>query len=81
MKLISFMREYKLILFVPMNWVCPIYRLYISCHILQCQMLLYYFFNSIAGDPDIISKVSGRLDVNYLDNWTNNDSIQLVNLM
>lgn len=33
------------------------------------------------GDPDIISKVSGRLDVNYLDNWTNNDSIQLVNLM
>ncbi|XP_055822320.1 uncharacterized protein LOC129890945 isoform X2 [Solanum dulcamara] len=33
------------------------------------------------GDPDVISKVPGRLDVNYLDNWTSNDSIQLVNLM
>lgn len=33
------------------------------------------------GDPDVISKVPGRLDVNYLDNWTSNDSIQLLNLM
>ncbi|XP_006345335.1 translation initiation factor eIF-2B subunit delta-like [Solanum tuberosum] len=33
------------------------------------------------GDPDVISKVPGRLDVNYLDNWTSNDNIQLLNLM
>ncbi|KAK4354358.1 hypothetical protein RND71_026552 [Anisodus tanguticus] len=33
------------------------------------------------GDPDVISKVPGRLDVNYLDNWTSNDSMQLLNLM
>ncbi|OIT35364.1 PREDICTED: translation initiation factor eIF-2B subunit delta-like isoform X2 [Nicotiana attenuata] len=33
------------------------------------------------GEPDAISKVPGRLDVNFSDNWTSNDNIQLLNLM
>ncbi|GAV65967.1 IF-2B domain-containing protein [Cephalotus follicularis] len=33
------------------------------------------------GDPDVIAKVPGRLDVNYLDNWTANENLQLLNLM
>lgn len=33
------------------------------------------------GNPDVISKIPGRLDVNYLDNWRSNDNIQLLNLM
>ncbi|XP_057466482.1 uncharacterized protein LOC130755924 [Actinidia eriantha] len=33
------------------------------------------------GDPNIISKVPGRMDVNYLDNWANKDNLQLLNLL
>ncbi|PSR96566.1 Translation initiation factor eIF-2B subunit delta like [Actinidia chinensis var. chinensis] len=33
------------------------------------------------GDPDVISKVPGRMDVNYLDNWANKDNLQLLNLL
>ncbi|KAA8541161.1 hypothetical protein F0562_025093 [Nyssa sinensis] len=33
------------------------------------------------GDPDAISKVSGRVDVNYLDNWANKENLQLLNLL
>ncbi|XP_010265294.1 PREDICTED: translation initiation factor eIF-2B subunit delta-like [Nelumbo nucifera] len=33
------------------------------------------------GDPDAISKVPGRKDVNHLENWTNNENLQLLNLM
>lgn len=33
------------------------------------------------GDPDAISKVPRRLDVNYLDNWTDNENLQLLNLV
>ncbi|CAL9031538.1 unnamed protein product [Prunus brigantina] len=33
------------------------------------------------GDPDAIAKVSGRTDVNYLDNWANKENLQLLNLM
>lgn len=32
------------------------------------------------GDPDVISKVQGRKDLNYLDNWTDNENLQLLNL-
>ncbi|KAJ7956572.1 Translation initiation factor eIF-2B subunit delta [Quillaja saponaria] len=33
------------------------------------------------GDPDAIAKVPGRMDVNYLDNWTTKENLQLLNLM
>ncbi|KAK9996393.1 hypothetical protein SO802_021079 [Lithocarpus litseifolius] len=37
-------------------------------------------FNEL-GDPDAIAKVSGRMDVNYLNNWANKENLQLLNLM
>ncbi|KAK3024129.1 hypothetical protein RJ639_044384, partial [Escallonia herrerae] len=33
------------------------------------------------GDPDAISKVPGRMDVNFLDNWANKENLQLLNLV
>ncbi|CAL0299118.1 unnamed protein product [Lupinus luteus] len=33
------------------------------------------------GDPDVISNVLGRGDVNYLDGWTNIENLQLLNLI
>ncbi|GER31015.1 translation initiation factor 2b [Striga asiatica] len=33
------------------------------------------------GDPDAISKVSGRSEIDYLDGWANSDNLQLLNLM
>lgn len=33
------------------------------------------------GDPDVISKVQGREDVNYLDGWANTGNLQLLNLI
>ncbi|XP_019104612.2 uncharacterized protein LOC104892066 isoform X2 [Beta vulgaris subsp. vulgaris] len=33
------------------------------------------------GDPNVISKVPGRKDVNYLDEWMNKENLQLLNLL
>ncbi|KAL0332270.1 UNVERIFIED_CONTAM: Translation initiation factor eIF-2B subunit delta [Sesamum calycinum] len=33
------------------------------------------------GDPDAISKVSGRKEINTLDGWANSETLQLLNLM
>ncbi|KAB1212687.1 Translation initiation factor eIF-2B subunit delta [Morella rubra] len=33
------------------------------------------------GDPGAIAKVPGRMDVNYLNNWSNKENLQLLNLM
>lgn len=33
------------------------------------------------GDPDAIAKVSGRKEINYLDNWANSENLQLLNLI
>ncbi|CAL5374372.1 unnamed protein product [Camellia sinensis] len=33
------------------------------------------------GDPDDISKDPGRMDMNYLDNWTSKENLQLLNLV
>ncbi|XP_028805852.1 translation initiation factor eIF-2B subunit delta [Neltuma alba] len=33
------------------------------------------------GDPDVVSKVQGREDVNHLDGWANKDNLQLLNLI
>ncbi|XP_038685762.1 translation initiation factor eIF-2B subunit delta-like isoform X2 [Tripterygium wilfordii] len=33
------------------------------------------------GDPDAISKVYGRQDINVLDHWANSENLQLLNLM
>jgi len=35
----------------------------------------------LAGDPDAIARVPGRMDVNYLDNWASEDNLRLLNLM
>ncbi|KAG1348202.1 translation initiation factor eIF-2B subunit delta-like [Cocos nucifera] len=32
------------------------------------------------GDPDVISKIPGRKDLNHLDNWADNENLQLLNL-
>ncbi|URE21888.1 Translation initiation factor eIF-2B [Musa troglodytarum] len=32
------------------------------------------------GDPDVISKVPGRKDLNHLDNWADTENLQLLNL-
>ncbi|KAL3629534.1 hypothetical protein CASFOL_026756 [Castilleja foliolosa] len=37
-------------------------------------------FNEL-GDPDAISKVSGRSEINSLDNWGNSENLQLLNLI
>eukprot|EP00262_Sarcandra_glabra_P001741 TRINITY_DN1188_c0_g1_i1.p1 TRINITY_DN1188_c0_g1~~TRINITY_DN1188_c0_g1_i1.p1 ORF type:complete len:700 (+),score=104.11 TRINITY_DN1188_c0_g1_i1:109-2208(+) len=33
------------------------------------------------GDPDVIAKVPGRKDLNHLDKWADNESLQLLNLI
>lgn len=33
------------------------------------------------GDPDTISKVLGRKEINYLDDWANSENLQLLNLI
>ena len=33
------------------------------------------------GDPDAISKVPGRMDINSLHDGTNKENLQLLNLM
>ncbi|XP_058736550.1 probable translation initiation factor eIF-2B subunit delta isoform X1 [Vicia villosa] len=33
------------------------------------------------GDPDLVSKVSGRRDINHLDAWANTENLQLLNLI
>ncbi|XP_061364357.1 probable translation initiation factor eIF-2B subunit delta isoform X2 [Gastrolobium bilobum] len=33
------------------------------------------------GDPDVISNVLGREDINYLDGWANIENLQLLNLI
>ncbi|XP_047334236.1 translation initiation factor eIF-2B subunit delta-like [Impatiens glandulifera] len=32
------------------------------------------------GDPDVIAKIHGREDINYLDNWAASENLQLLNL-
>ncbi|XP_010908286.3 uncharacterized protein [Elaeis guineensis] len=33
------------------------------------------------GDPDVISKVAGRNDLNHLESWADNENLQLLNLI
>ncbi|XP_020269367.1 translation initiation factor eIF-2B subunit delta-like [Asparagus officinalis] len=33
------------------------------------------------GDPDMISKVTGRQELNHLDNWAEDENLQLLNLI
>ncbi|KEH38000.1 translation initiation factor eIF-2B subunit delta isoform X3 [Medicago truncatula] len=33
------------------------------------------------GDPGALATVPGRMDINYLENWTNEENLQLLNLM
>ncbi|OIV97189.1 hypothetical protein TanjilG_28940 [Lupinus angustifolius] len=33
------------------------------------------------GDPDAVATVPGRMDINYLSNWTSEENLQLLNLM
>ena len=34
----------------------------------------------LAGDPDLISKVRGRPELNHLDRWAENENLHLLNL-
>lgn len=34
----------------------------------------------MTGDPDVISVVPGRKDLDHLDNWAENENLQLLNL-
>lgn len=34
----------------------------------------------IAGDPDAVSKVPGRKDINFLDGWANSENLRPLNL-
>lgn len=43
--------------------------------------LSYIIFLLLAGDPNAIVKVPGRMDVNYLENSVNKENLQLLNLM
>lgn len=53
-----------------------------------CTELLPYvwkkgwcFSDFLTGDPDVISTVQSREDVNHLEAWANTENLQLLNLM
>jgi len=39
------------------------------------------FYDALTGDPDVISNVPGRMDVNHLNGWADIENLQLLNLM
>ncbi|XP_021761255.1 probable translation initiation factor eIF-2B subunit delta isoform X1 [Chenopodium quinoa] len=45
------------------------------------RVLLDSICTNELGDPDVIAKVSGRKDLNYLDDWVNKKNLQLLNLL
>uniref|UniRef100_A0A2N9IYU6 Leucine-rich repeat-containing N-terminal plant-type domain-containing protein n=1 Tax=Fagus sylvatica TaxID=28930 RepID=A0A2N9IYU6_FAGSY len=57
----------------------------IDCHFVRHHLHYRVQLDSICsnelGDPDAISKVPGRKDINYLDGCTNSENLQLLNLM
>ncbi|XP_022134966.1 translation initiation factor eIF-2B subunit delta-like isoform X2 [Momordica charantia] len=59
---------------VPVLFCCEAYKFH------ERVQLDSICFNEL-GDPDAISKVSGRTDVNYLDGLTAKEHLQLLNLM
>ena len=50
----------------------------ILMHTLSC---ITRDFKLLAGDADAVARVRGRMDVNYLDNWTSKDNLRLLNLL
>ncbi|KAL0450233.1 UNVERIFIED_CONTAM: Translation initiation factor eIF-2B subunit delta [Sesamum latifolium] len=61
----------------------------VSCPVLICceaykfheRVQLDSICSNELGDPDAISKVSGRKEINTLDGWANSENLQLLNLM
>lgn len=47
--------------------VYPVYNVFDCSHI-------------ITGDPDAIARVSGKEDINYLNDWASSQNLQLLNL-
>ncbi|KAM7475393.1 hypothetical protein LguiB_022636 [Lonicera macranthoides] len=45
------------------------------------RVLLDSICSNELGDPNAISKVPGRKDVNYLDDWADKENLQLLNLV
>ncbi|KAK9105598.1 hypothetical protein Scep_022442 [Stephania cephalantha] len=45
------------------------------------RVLLDSICSNELGDPDAISRVPGRLDVNHLNDWADNENLQLLNLL
>lgn len=61
------------------NWcllLCYICNMSHGCK-LECTTIVLCSL----GDPDAISNVYGRDDLNYLKDWANSDNLQLLNLM
>lgn len=76
------MKECSLIQFALMSLVCIFSNLgtpntYFRMHALW---LLNGSDVLLAGDPDSISKVPGREDINHLDGWDKSENLQLLNL-
>ena len=56
--------------------------LYVTCCNLHgCKLECTTIVLCSLGDPDAISNVYGRDDLNYLKDWANSDNLQLLNLM
>lgn len=77
------MKGCSLILFAQMSLVCiSSYRFLLDYSLYFLLKLDYELYVSrVAGDPDAISKVFGREDINYLDGLTGRENLQLLNLM
>ncbi|KAG6587629.1 Translation initiation factor eIF-2B subunit delta, partial [Cucurbita argyrosperma subsp. sororia] len=59
---------------VPVLFCCEAYKFH------ERVQLDSICFNEL-GDPDAISKISGRADISYLDSLTSKENLQLLNLM
>lgn len=69
-----------MIQYAPMSLVCNLgLFLYFECFIVL--ILAVQICSISAGDPDDISKVDGRKEINYLDGGSSSDNLQLLNLM
>ncbi|CAK9136876.1 unnamed protein product [Ilex paraguariensis] len=59
---------------VPVLICCEAYKFYE-------RVQLDSICSNELGDPDAISKVPGRKEINYLDDWANRENLQLLNLI
>lgn len=80
------MKGFNSIQYVSMNLVQSLpteyyLNMFLLIYISISTCLSYYAFTFPPGDPDAILKVPGRREINYLNDWTNSENLQLLNLM